>query len=183
MGLDLGANTFPFDTPGDHVEGVILSVTQMQATDMESGEPLFWDASQTRPKMLPVIELQTDLSDGPQDDGRRTVHLSGGRYSAVKKATSRIDEGAWLKLTFTELSDREPPKKGYNRAKLFRAEYRPAVGGVDLNGPATATPAAQQQYAQPAQVMPQPAAMQLNAAQLEMLAKLGGLQQGQTPPF
>jgi hypothetical protein len=156
----------------------------MQATDMESGEPLFWDISQTRPKMLPVIELQTSLSDGPQDDGRRTVHLSGGRYSAVKKATSRIDEGAWLKLTFTELSDREPPKKGYSRAKLFRAEYRASTESASFDfTQQQASPPAQQQYVAPQQQVQAPAAMQLTAAQLEMLAKLGGMPQGQTPPF
>jgi hypothetical protein len=117
------------------VEGEIVSITEMQATDMESGLPLYWDSAHTRPKMMPAIELQTTLRADSADDGRRMVHLSGNRYTAVKKATGRIDEGDWLRLTFTEFSDREPAKKGWNRAKLFRAEYRATAKGIDLKEP------------------------------------------------
>lgn len=139
--MDLGgADSFPFNEPGDSVEGEIISVSETQQQDMDSGLAVWWDAAQTRPKMMPIIELQTKLRDDAHDDGRRTVFLAGHKYLAVKKVTRRLDEGAWLKLTFTEYSDREPAKRAYNRAKLYTAEYRPAVGGISLSDRQVDTP-------------------------------------------
>ena len=54
-----------------------------QQTDYDTGEPLWWDKEETQPKEHIIVTLQTELNDGPDEDGfedtgRRRVYLKGG---------------------------------------------------------------------------------------------------------
>ncbi|MGH8793575.1 MAG: hypothetical protein ACRDXX_13140 [Stackebrandtia sp.] len=135
MSIDLkaGAPSAQFDNPGDSVEGTITDLSEIAQTDMETGEPVYWDAARTRPKMMIAATLEAPGHKDADESGQVSVYISGGRYSAVKAVTKTLDEGGWLKLTFDGLSDQAPKVKGWNRAKRFSAEYRPPSAGVDLN--------------------------------------------------
>lgn len=132
--LDIGGggNSFPFDSPGDSVTGKVLSLDEVQQTDMASGEPAVWDNGQ--PKMMFRVELQTDSKDDETDDGKRSVYLKGSRkpesksslsavLAAVRSATggTNIAAGGTLTLTYTE--DGQPTKRGWNAPKHYAAEY------------------------------------------------------------
>ena len=157
-----GGNAFPFDAVGDSVSGRIISITEENQTDMDTGEVATWDNGQ--PKRMLHIELQTDLRDPdrPEDDGKRSVYLRGSRkkesqssmaavLSAVVDATrsTKIAVGASLTLTFT--GEGVPTRRGWNPPKFYSASYVPPQ--VDLSGPgAASSPAA------PAQVPAAPPA-------------------------
>ena len=132
MGMELNsaAPSAQFETPGDTVSGVIVRVEQMHQTDMETGELVYWDAAKLRPKMMIAATLHSPGHKDSDDEGNVVVYISGGRFTAVKAVTKRLDEGATLTLTFTGLSDQPPKVKGYNRAKLFSAKYVAPSGGV-----------------------------------------------------
>ncbi|MGH8878459.1 MAG: hypothetical protein ACRD0P_14130 [Stackebrandtia sp.] len=134
MSIDLsaGAPSAQFDTPGDAVEGTILELEKIQQTDMETGEPQYWNGDENRPKMMVAVKLSAPGHKDADESGEVSVYLAGGRYSAVKKVTRNLDEGGWLRLTFTGLSDQAPKVKGYSRAKLFDAEYTAPKASVNL---------------------------------------------------
>lgn len=142
------AKAFPFENLGDEVSGVITDMKKTQQTDMQTGEPVFWNNGD--PKMMLRITLQTDLQDSEDDEGLRSVYLRGGNPVAVKGkgssslvavkdavrksgATDGIQIGGWLKLGHTGLG--QSANKGFNPPKLYSAEYRVpsyAVGLDDL---------------------------------------------------
>lgn len=143
--LDLGSGgsaSFPFDRPGDSVSGKVLNLEEVQQTDMDSGKPAVWDNGQ--PKMMYRVELQTQLRDGTDDDGVRSVYLKGSKkpesqsslaavLAAVRAATggrSSLTVGGTLKLTY--VGDGEQTRRGYNAPKLYAAEYIPPA--VNLGG-------------------------------------------------
>ena len=141
--IELGSNSSSakFEAVGETVAGVIVRADQMQQTDMETGEPVFWDAAQTRPKMMPVVTVVAPGHRDANEDGEVTVYLSGGRFSAVRAVTKQLEEGGHFSLTFAGLSDREPSKRGYNRAKRYTATYTPPTSKVSLDSGAPVAPA------------------------------------------
>lgn len=129
-----GGKSWTGENPGDTVEGTVTQVETQQQTDLNTDEPVFWDPAKTRPKMMIVATLQTDKREDGDDDGKRVVYFSGHKFTALQKSGAKdVNPGDFLKVEFTGLSDREPAKRGNNRAKLYAVEYRKGAGpGVSL---------------------------------------------------
>lgn len=161
-----GGESFQFERIGDSVEGYVQDMIERQGNDMQTGEPEYWDKEKTRPVMITLVTLQTNLREMPNDTGLRMITLSGSKKpnpdgtksrmcaarDAVLLATGRtaMAYNGWLKLTFTSEGARTKP--GFNPPKYYAAEYRPPA--MDLDGTsATANTAAQQssgpEWAQP----------------------------------
>lgn len=155
MGFDIGGggNAFPFDNIGDTVTGKILTLEEVQQTDMDTGEPAFWNDNPAQPKMMYRVTLQTEIRDDPSDDGKRSVYLRGSRkpesqsslaavLGAVKTVTggTALDPGATLSLRY--IGDGQQTKRGFNAPKLYAAQYQPAAMNIG-EPPAPATPAPQ----------------------------------------
>lgn len=141
-----GVKAFPFEEIGDSVQGIITDMTKQQQTNMETQEPLYWQNGD--PRMMLRVTLETNLREGENDEGMRSVYLRGGNFTvargkgnsslqAVKDAVKRsgsakgIEEGGLLTLTYTGEGTR--PNKGMNPPKLYSAEYAPPSGAVDLD--------------------------------------------------
>src|SRR5262250_1094151 len=124
MGMDLGgAPSAQFD-PGDELDGTIVRVETMQGKNMTTGEAEFWDAAKTQPKMIIVATMTAPGHKDADDGGEVTLYVSGGKYTAVKAVTKRLDEGArlWIKCVGT----RPAQTKGHNPSKRYEAKYWPA---------------------------------------------------------
>jgi hypothetical protein len=171
IGGDAG-NSFPFDKPGDSVTGSVKSLTEVQQTNMDTGEPEFWPQGQ--PKMMYRLSLATALRDPANqlDDGTRDIYLKGSRKTeslsslsavlgAVKAATggTTIEPGGIVTLTYT--GDGEASGRGKNPPKQYHATYlRPPMnlGGQQQAQQPAYQPQPQQmaQQPQPQQVAQQP---------------------------
>src|SRR5215510_4915631 len=131
-----GGKSFPFDSIGDRVSGVIVDLKKRQQTDLESGEPQFW--ANGDPKMMLVVTLQTQLSDSDDDEGLRNVYLRGGNFTPVKGkgtssliavkeavrksgATDGIQIGGYLALEYS--GEAKASNRAYNAPKLYTSEY------------------------------------------------------------
>lgn len=144
-----GGNAFPFDNVGDTVTGTVVSLEEQQQTDMETGEPAWWDDAKTRKKIMYAVTLQTALRDAGDDDGLRTIYLRGSTKpetqsslaavrSAVKATTGSYDIAYGGKLTL-QYSGQEPSKqRGFSPRKLYTAQYE--APSMSL-GESTPTPA------------------------------------------
>lgn len=137
-----GSKAFPFNEVGDKVSGVITSVSRKQQTSYDGKELLTWDDGS--PRLLTYIELQTDLREGDDDEGIRSLWAKGGNFEvasgsgqamekaivdAVKKTGARsIDEGAKLTVAFSGLG--KTTTRGYQPPKLFVAKYEPPTQSV-----------------------------------------------------
>lgn len=154
-----GGESFPFDHIGDEIEGYVQEMSERQGTDMQTGEPDWWDEAKTRPKMLTILTLQTNLRTAPEDDGMRTVTLSGSKkpetksrmaaaLAAVKAATggSQMQFNAWFKMKY--VADGPRTKPGFNPPKYYEAWYRPPVMDLDGNSQPS-SPASQMSQPQP----------------------------------
>ena len=128
-----GSKAARFDNAGDKIKGTIIAATTRQETAFGTGEPLtFPDGT---PRLQLVIELQTDIADGPDDDGRRTVYCKWRTTRAIKEAlakagTSELQEGATLTIKYKGDGVAE---KGFSAPKEFAAKYEPPVAGVDID--------------------------------------------------
>jgi len=151
MGLALselggGAKAWSAENINDKISGRIKLVERRQQRNMDNGQMETWpDGS---PRMITYIELETDLHDDEDDDGVRALYAKGGRNheaaqgtgtsmevaiaEAVKAAgCNSIDEGAQLAVVHTGLA--KPQTRGYNAAKLYRAQYKPPVSSVNAD--------------------------------------------------
>ncbi len=173
-----GGNSFAFEHVGDSVTGQIVSLTEQQQTDLQTGEPKTFSNGQ--PMLMYRVALATQLRDpgNPADDGRRDIYLKGSRKSgcqsslaAVLDAVRATTGGTALEpnatLTVTYVGDGPQAQRGFNPPKLYSAQYiRPAM---QLGAPVAPAP---QQYAAPAyqqapapQYAPAPAPVQQYAPQ------------------
>lgn len=160
-----GGSSFSFENPGDSITGTVVTLEEVQQTDMSTGEPLFWNNGQ--PKMMFRLELQTQLRDpnNPSDDGKRSVYLKGSRKpekkstmsavsQAVKAATGGYDIATGGTFTITYIGDGVPSQRGFNAPKQYEATYRPPAmnlaGGQQPAAPATPAAPAVQAPAAPA---------------------------------
>lgn len=132
-----GGNTFPFDNVGDHVQGTVLDLAEVQQSDMQTGQPAFWDDG--KPKMMYRVTLQTELRDSanPADDGKRTVYLRGAKkpkddggksslcavLDAVKAATGSGNLAYGGKLTLQYAGNGPQTNRGFNPPKYYQAWY------------------------------------------------------------
>jgi hypothetical protein len=140
-----GGQSFPFEEIGATVTGTIVEMKKRQQTNLETGEPQFWQNGD--PKMMLVITLQTKLRENDDDEGIRNVYLRGGNYTpvrgkgssslvAVKDAVRKsgaedgIQPGGTLTLTYS--GEAEKANRAFNAPKLYTAEYSPPNQSVDL---------------------------------------------------
>jgi len=128
-----GAKAAKFANIGDTIKGQICGYSTRQETAYGSGELLTFPDGQ--PRMQIVIELDTDLSDGPDDDGRRTVYCKRRMAKAIGEALrkaggSELQEGATLTIKYVGDATAEGT---FAPAKLFKAKYEPPVASVDID--------------------------------------------------
>lgn len=137
-----GEKGIPMKFPeiGSFVEGEVVNFFHVQDTDYDTGEPLWTDKAQTKPKNLLVVVLQTDLrgthkyvnrkwvavETDDDDTGLRTLFVKGALWLAIAEARKGKTFGIGGKLKVEYYADGEAkPKK--NPPKLYRAEYSEAV--------------------------------------------------------
>lgn len=154
-----------FDNPGTTVGGTITAPPRTKqekewnnATRRSDGPPKFFPSGD--PIMEVLVDVQTQQRDPSiqNDDGIRTIYISGKRLKdAVRDAVrqsgaQRLEVGAELHVTFTGLG--EAPSVGANQPKEFAVRYVPAAQGAIFGGqqPPQGQP---QQFAQGGYVQPQ----------------------------
>jgi len=126
--LSTGVPSFKFEKFGDTAKGPIVSLDMQQQRDFNTGIGLTWDNGD--PKQQLRIVLETDQRDGDQDNGHRAIYVKGQMQQAVRDAiktagAQKIDVGGTLAVRYD--SDGDPPKKGLNAPKQYRAKYEPPV--------------------------------------------------------
>lgn len=135
--LSSGVPSFKFDAIGATAKGPIVSLDMQQQRDFNTGLGLTWDNGD--PKQQLRIVLITDLRDNDQDNGHRAVYVKGQMQQAVRDAiktagAQKIEVGGTLAVRYD--SDGDPPKKGLNAPKQYRAKYEPptpATNAVDAD--------------------------------------------------
>jgi hypothetical protein len=134
-----GTKSFKFAPIGAIAKGTIESIEIQQQRSIDDGALLFWDDAKTQPKKQVRIVLQTEDRDDGDDDGRRAIYVKGQMQNAVRDAViaagaDKLEEGGTLAVQY--VSDGEPPKKGMNAPKQYKAQYKqpsitPAAVAVD----------------------------------------------------
>lgn len=137
--MSSGTKSFKFDAIGATCKGAIESLDLQQQRSIDDGAPLFWDDAKTQPKMQLKIVLVTEERDSDEDDGRRAVYAKGEMQKAIRDAiknagADKIEEAGTLAVQY--YADGEPPKRGMNAPKLYKAQYKtpsvtPAAVAVD----------------------------------------------------
>lgn len=150
-----------FDHPGTTVGGTITAPPRTKqekewnnVTRRSDGPPKFFPSGD--PIMEVLVDVQTQQRDPSiqNDDGIRTIYISGKRMKdAVRDAVrqtgaARLEVGAELHVTFTGLG--EAPSPGANQPKEFAVRYIPAAQGAIFGGQqGQPQQAPQQGYQQP----------------------------------
>ena len=140
--------------PGATVTGTLASDPDVrQATDFQTKQPAFFLKS-GKPKFEVVFDLQTDLRDDPDDDGRRSVwvHWWGVQRDALTEAFKQFGrkphKGDTMTVTFdgyVNVENAPQPAKHYT----FRFEAG-LPGLTPQSTAATATPAPAGAFGAPA---------------------------------
>lgn len=125
--MQTSVKSFKFAAFGDVAKGTITALDMQQQRDMD-GNQKWWDEAKTQAMMQLRVVLQTGLAEDADDDGLRAVYVKGQMQQAVREAikaaaTSKIEVGGTLAVQY--VSDGEPPKKGLNPPKQYRAKYEP----------------------------------------------------------
>jgi hypothetical protein len=129
-----GAPAAKFPTIGTMVKGKIVACDEAQATDFDTKKPLTYEDS-GKPVMQYIITLQTDQHDPEieDDDGQRRIFAKGQmRFAfreAVKKSGQKSGTVVGGTLTVLYAEDGEPPRRGANPPKVYKAKYEPPVTG------------------------------------------------------
>lgn len=141
-----GGKAFPFENIGDKVTGTIKVIERRQQTSFDGGAPLTWDDGS--PKMLTYVELNTDLREGDDDDGVRSIYCKGGARFEVAEGQGKAAEVALVeaakqagvsdinvgdKLTVVHSGKSKPTVRGYQPAKLFVMKLEPAKQSVAVS--------------------------------------------------
>ena len=159
-----GRSFFNRDTPiGASVTGTVTSATLQQITDYVTKQPRTWDDG--RPQQQVVITLETNLCDGPDDDGTRSVYIKTWgiqgralrdaiRASGATRASEILIPGTVMTATLTGTT----PSSMGTPAKVYAYTFqRGAAAGLDQALTQGApTPAPQPAYQAPTPA-PQPA--------------------------
>jgi hypothetical protein len=142
-----GAKGVSFLEVGATVEGVIENIEEKHLEDFQ-GQLEHW--SNGDPKLTPVIIVQTDDQEGPEDDGRRAIYCRSGLFTALREALreaypplGQVEDseliGAGLKVQFYKTE--KASKRGFNDRKLYQMRLTPrkpdgvaakAAGWVDV---------------------------------------------------
>jgi len=126
--LSSGVPSFKFEKIGDTFRGEIISLDMQQQKDFTTQAPLFWDDG--RPRMQLRIVGVTDERDNDEDNGQRAIYVKGNMQAAIRDAiktagAQKIEVGGTLAVRYS--ADGEPPKKGLNAPKEYKAKYEPPV--------------------------------------------------------
>lgn len=128
-----GAPSFKFEAVGDTARGKVISAEKRQQTDYGTGAPKFYDNGD--PMWEVVITIDTGAEDENGEASRRIFargQLLKAVREALKEAGAKLEAGGELVARYT--GDGEPPKKGFNAPKLFKAKYTaPAPSMVDID--------------------------------------------------
>lgn len=132
--LATGVPSFKFEKHGDTFKGPIVSLDMQQQKDFTSGALLTWDDG--KPKLQLRIVATTDTRDPERDDddGQRAIYVKGQMQQAIRDAiktagAQKIEVGGVLAVRYD--GDGDPPKKGLNAPKLYRAKYEPPAPGTN----------------------------------------------------
>ena len=169
--------------PGATVTGTLASDPDVrQATDFQTKQPAYFLKS-GKPKYEVVFDLQTELRDDPDDDGRRSVwvHWWGVQRDALTEAFKQFGrkphKGDKMTVTFDGLVNVEnapQPAKHYT----FRFEAGlPGLAPQTQAAPATTAPAAAGTFITPA--TPTMQSGTLTAQQIAQIQQLKAI--GKTP--
>lgn len=157
-----GAKSFPFEQPGATITGKICKLPEKkQQTDVNTGAPRVFTTS-GEPMYVYIMELQTQFRDpaDPQDDGKRSLWLKGGKWDAANNCGASLRavqeairaSGAKLPAMGGELTLQfvgfGPAERGKNPPKYYRGHYVPPMAG---NFMAEGLAPAQSAYAAPQQ--------------------------------
>jgi len=128
-----GAPAFKFEKIGDTFAGKVVAAEKRQQTEFGTGTPKFYDNGD--PMWEVVITLDTGVDDGNGETCKR-LFARGALLKAVREALrdagAKLEVGGELRGKYVE--DGEPPKKGFNAPKLYKAKYTPpAPSAVDLD--------------------------------------------------
>lgn len=169
--------------PGATVTGTLAGEPDVrQATDFQTKQPAFFLKS-GKPKFEVVFDLQTDLRDDPDDDGRRSVwvHWWGVQRDALTEAFKQFGrqphKGDKMTVTFdgfVQLENAPQPAKHYT----FKFEAGlPGLAPQAAPTTATTAPAAAGAFSTPAAPAVQGGA--LTAQQIAQIQQLKAI--GKTP--
>lgn len=157
--MGLGGRAVSFPNIGDAVRGTLLGAPRVaQQTDIKDNSPKFFPSGS--PMLQLLITLQTDLRDGEDDDGVRTLYAKANMLKAIRDAVvaagaKGLAAGGELAVQYT--GDGEAAQKGFNKPKMYAAAYRPPAVAVDtLLG--VASPQPERPAAAPLLPPPAPAA-------------------------
>jgi hypothetical protein len=118
----------PYTSPtiGYQSGGQILEIKVRQQFDYETKQPKIWENS-GKPMMQAEVILATNLREGPDDDGQRTLYVQGQMKQAVTVAvlaagdtSGKPKPGGWLKLWCTSTYDEVNRKK----KNTWQAQYK-----------------------------------------------------------
>jgi hypothetical protein len=140
-----GGRAARFDNIGDKVKGVITDAVVADQTDLDTKEKLTWADGSPRKQLVVTLETGERVDDN--DDGMRRIFAKGGKFEvaegtgtsmkdalmdAVKKANAKtLEVGGTLVMAHTGLAKRT--NRGFNPAKLYRAQYEPPVKSVSMD--------------------------------------------------
>lgn len=143
--MQQGAKAFTFENVGDKCGGVVTQLNMRQQTDIDTGELQTWKDG--KPKMMLVVQLQTELQDDENDDGLRSLYLRGGNYTpatgkgtssltavrdAVKAAgAAKIEVGGRLTIAYT--GDGQKSNNKFSAPKLYTARYEAPTANVSVD--------------------------------------------------
>lgn len=147
-----GAPHAKWKAVGDEVGGTVLFYEMKPVTDYDTGEELVWDkvldkkivASKASPGSQPLEQLvmtiqseatgftyeglQYTRKELPDDDGQRRLYVRGALKAAIvralKSSQSKLESGAYVKITRTADKKSDNPK--YADAHQYTATWTPA---------------------------------------------------------
>lgn len=149
-----GSVAAKFPEVGHEFEGTVVAFRMAQRTDIDSGEPLYWEGkkptqasalkfeeSKKSPAMQLVVEVQGEPTGItwdtnryiprklPDDDGMRTMYVTGNLQRAFSKAlreagNAEIETGAYVKVVRGE--DTKAPGSKY-MSYTYAVTWTPAA--------------------------------------------------------
>jgi len=141
-----GGKGLKFQTPGTSYTGKVTSEpVEQQQTEYGSDRPATWPSGE--PKMQILVNLETQLQEEPDDDGRRTLYVTSPKmkraiFDAISNAgADDLKVGGMLTITFTGTDPNS--KNPANPAKLYTASYVPPAPGTGSTFAPAAAPAQQ----------------------------------------
>ena len=164
--------------PGASVTGTLASDPDVrQATDFQTKQPAFFLKS-GKPKFEVVFDLQTDLREDPDDDGRRSVwvHWWGVQRDALTEAFKQFGRKPHKGDTMTVIFDGFVQLENAPQpAKHYTFKFEAGLPGLTTQSPATpATPAPSGAFGAPAVQ-----GVALTAQQIAQIQRLKAI--GKTP--